>query len=115
MLLRYLKVASLVGLGVAAGAAPVLAAPPHMMETQSVLVRFGDVDLSSTAGAEQLYRRLERAARDVCSEDDWSTRRKLWLQQGIEECKARAIDDAVARVNSPALTDLHLLRESENG
>ena len=64
----------------------------------SKTVRFKDLDLSTTVGAQTLYERIKSAASDVCSEQDYMFVRK---------CRARAVADAVAGVNSPLLSNVH--------
>ena len=61
-------------------------------------VRFRDLDLSTTVGAQTLYERIKTAARNVCSEEDYMF---------IRKCRARAVADAVAGVNSPLLSNVH--------
>jgi UrcA family protein len=48
-------------------AVPALAAEP---QSETVAVRYTDLDLTSEAGREQLDNRLERAAREVCGMDE---------------------------------------------
>jgi UrcA family protein len=64
-------------------------------------VRFKDLDLSTTVGAQTLYERITSAARDVCSEQDYMF---------IRKCRARAVADAVAGVNNPLLSNVHRSR-----
>lgn len=60
----------------AALAAALLAAPAIAAEDQaqrSVEVRYSDLDLTTTEGADELDRRLAKAAKSVCRFDDVST------------------------------------------
>ena len=70
-------------------------APPQ------VVVKFGDLDVSTAQGAETLYRRVHRAAVDVCS-------RMYVLEQAYQlhknACLQQVIADAVIKVNRPALS-----------
>lgn len=67
---------------------------------RTVHVRYEDLNLSSQAGSERLYRRITNAAREACSEPDprdlagWSAARK---------CESLAVAKAVADLNSPQL------------
>jgi UrcA family protein len=89
--------------------APAFAQPPSEV---AKTVRYSDLDLSTPAGIRTLYDRIQGAAWRVCQE--------LVPAQngpsGIENAKCRhtLVDDAVAEVNKPALTGLHLGRSSEN-
>jgi UrcA family protein len=68
----------------------------------SVIVRYGDLDLSSPAGVRSLYERIQHAAWRVCLRSDPNAR-------GIEsmKCRQAAVGAAVGKVNRPALTALH--------
>jgi UrcA family protein len=66
----------------------------------SSIVNFRDLDLSTPEGANALYRRIRRAATDVC-----------WLDTGADDpaktvvylCIRRAVTNAVIKINKPAL------------
>ena len=125
MSLRYLKILSLAALS--AAALPVLAAAPDPVaapdnDTQasvqtSVQVPLNDVNLSSGAGAEKVYRRLERAAEDACG-DDWPVRHDLFRQSDVRQCELQAVRGAVAQIDQPTLTavyDRHAPRAGGGG
>jgi|SRR5579864_2551623 len=67
---------------------------------RTVHVRYEDLNLSSQAGSERLYRRIANAAREACGEPDprdlagWSAARK---------CESLAVAKAVSDLNSPQL------------
>ncbi|HEY6643186.1 UrcA family protein [Povalibacter sp.] len=61
-------------------------------------------DLSKQAHADQLYSRLQRAARTVCGSRE---ARELKIRQLNEECYATALANAVTDVNDAKLTALH--------
>ena len=87
----------------AANSRPVL----HMRqgaESRSVTVRYGDLDLSRTAGAQTLYVRLTSAARTVCAP---SPTRDLAAHRDWNRCFSEALDDAVTETGSHALAALH--------
>jgi UrcA family protein len=72
-------------------------------EPASIKVRFGDLDLSTTTGAQTLYRRIAAAASEVCGyEGRGLTEVAVW-----NSCYRGAIADAVTKVNSPLLTAVH--------
>jgi UrcA family protein len=71
----------------------------------SVKVSYADLNLSTLAGADALYRRIERAARTVCGSDDMRERLGHW--RAWRNCYDSAIANAVAKVNSPLLSAVH--------
>ncbi|HVP34540.1 MAG TPA: UrcA family protein [Steroidobacteraceae bacterium] len=66
------------------------------------IVKFGDLDLTRPAGAQELYRRITHAARDVC-ETVSSGGSAIAIANGL--CIDRAVADAVATIDSPLLTE----------
>jgi UrcA family protein len=82
-----------------------VAAADDAAETRSVTVRYGDLNLSSETGVEQLYDRIRAAARDVCG----SPREMMPLQvrQQRTQCANVAVAAAVKQVNNRILTAMH--------
>jgi UrcA family protein len=70
-------------------------APPQ------VVVKFADLDVSTSQGAAALYRRIHSAAVDVCSR---IYDRELAYRLHKDVCLQAAIGDAVIKVNRPALS-----------
>ncbi len=70
----------------------------------SKTVFYGDLNVSSPAGAKALYSRIKSAARQVCpgSGESGIT---AWTNRNA--CIALAIDKAVSDVSSPLLSSLH--------
>ena len=68
-----------------------------------VRVTYADLDLSTPAGAQELYGRITRAAHIVCSdlEDEQIEHRESW-----QKCYDQAIGKAIDTINRPALTAL---------
>ena len=88
-----------------ASALAVLSANPALAgdPAKSIKVGYGDLDLSTQAGAATLYNRIRGAARQVCGyEGDSFADKAIW-----KSCFSGAIDNAVATVNNPRLTALH--------
>jgi UrcA family protein len=79
------------------------AAPP------SVSVRYDDLNLTTPAGVNTLYRRISAAARQVCP-DAYS--RDLAVVAAADRCQANAVAQAVRAVNSPQLALLHATHTS---
>jgi UrcA family protein len=94
------------------GSAQVLAAVPWVAswEPHSVTVRFGDLDIRTSAGAAALYHRIEAAARVTCGYDDHPLVRPPYT----ERCNSLAISAAVASVNSPLLSAIHAARRGSS-
>jgi UrcA family protein len=83
-------------------AAPVFAGDPT--EPQSVVVKYGDIDLTSERGAKALYTRLRAASRRVCSSLEG---RDLRMHELWKACYDRALTKAVVDLNVDSLTALH--------
>jgi UrcA family protein len=69
----------------------------------SKTVRYSDLDISNPEGAKALYHRIRAAARNVC---DRSIAGDPVLRAATQACVDTAIDNAVRKVDSPALTSL---------
>jgi len=80
------------------GSAAALAAPTAAGEVATKTVKFADLDISTAAGAESLYKRIVRAASVVCRDAGLSL---------VVKCRTRAIADAVSGVGSPLLISVH--------
>jgi UrcA family protein len=77
------------------------AAPAVAQETVSV--HYGDLDLSTTAGAQALGQRLEASVKAVCDRPDI---RDLKSMLAYEQCKDAAMNSAneqLARQGAPAV------------
>src|SRR5262249_37562202 len=90
-------------------AAATFLAPPAAraddMDTESVVVHFGDLDLSTSNGAHLLYSRLRNAAKSVCGDEFDAI--DLKERGDIIDCQRDAIEHAVEYVNRPQLTALY--------
>jgi len=67
-------------------------------------VSYADLDISKAAGAKALYRRIEAAARQVCAVEYTKDLDVAALNRG---CMKQAVDGAVERVDSAALSNLN--------
>lgn len=65
-----------------------------------VIVKYGDLDVSTSKGTTTLYSRIHGAADDVCSRMYHSTEA---YRRHKDECLQKVIADAVTKVNEPAL------------
>ena len=100
-----LTLTSLLGFGSALGAASCAQAG----EAPAVTVSYRDLNLSSPADVQTLYRRLKRAASTVCTQGSGELSRHL----AFSRCYNAALDSAVMAVRSPEL--LALDRAARNG
>ena len=73
---------------------------------KTTTVSFADLDLSKAAGAQTLYNRIKVAARRVCGPADRYTYGAP--NNAFRKCFVAAVADAVAQVDRPSLTALHL-------
>ena len=67
-------------------------------------VGFSDLDVSKIGGAKILYMRIRFAAEVLCESA------ATWGKKEGQACVRKAVNDAVARVNSPLLTRYSQLR-----
>lgn len=70
----------------------------------STTVKYGDLDLSTQAGARAVLGRIHRAASEVCGPAPFNPLDRRWE---YEPCVNKAIDGAVARLNSPTVTAMN--------
>jgi len=85
----------------AAGAQIVHGADPTDADRRHVVVHFSDLNPTSIEGATTLYRRLQSAAEDVCTQGHT---RDLATVSLVKACVSGAISAAVADINQPSLT-----------
>ena len=67
-------------------------------------VSYAGLDLTKPAGAEILYKRIRQAAFTVCGGYESPV---TWSYTYKSRCFKTAVDEAVAKVNSPLLSALH--------
>jgi UrcA family protein len=107
-LVKSILAAGFVALGCAAIGGTALASEPTATATTNgsvtYLVRYSDLDVSTTKGAKTLYLRISYAAETLCE----ST--ATWGKKEGEACVHKAVNDAVARVDAPLLSQYHQLR-----
>jgi UrcA family protein len=104
---KFILAAGLVALGGMAIGGTAVAQQPAAATTQwsvSSAVRYSDLDLSKMKGAETLYLRIRYAAETLCESA------ATWGKKEAEACVNKAVNDAVARVDAPLLTQYSQLR-----
>ncbi|HWH46783.1 MAG TPA: UrcA family protein [Burkholderiales bacterium] len=85
--------------------------PAPGTKTAHISVAYGDLDLDKLADARILYSRLEKAAKRACGPNPFMESRSdmmpVGLKQTYNECRARALGDAVARLDAPLLSRVY--------
>ncbi len=72
--------------------------------TNSVVVKYGDLNLGTKTGVATLHSRLNRAAQQVCGPVDI---RQLGLRERFDQCVADAVSEAVRTVGNSNLSLYH--------
>jgi UrcA family protein len=96
-------------LGTMVVAAPGAAAPPQ--ETVAISIDYTDLDLSTAAGVNALYRRIVAASRRVCPgmPPGFVT---VSLRNTVRTCREAAVEGAVAQIGSSRLAAVHAEQQS---
>ena len=81
-----------------------LAQDPSDASVRVMTVHYSDLNLATTAGAATLYTRIVGAAHYVCGEEGY--RNGVDIEHYWNACYQTAVNDAVAKVHSPLLTQL---------
>lgn len=95
-------------IGALAIAGQAAAATTRTHEFPSVVVRYDELRLNTTAGVAQLHARLRAAAKQVCGPSDT---RVLSLREAYQRCVNDALSQSVDSVGNSNLTRYHLYRE----
>jgi UrcA family protein len=113
-LAKFIVAASFIALGATAlggnalaqqaNAAGTSAEPSAARWSVTYPVAYSDLDVSRLKGAKILYLRIRHAAEVLCESA------ATWGKKEGEACVHKSIDDAVARVDSPLLTQYYQLR-----
>jgi UrcA family protein len=88
--------------GIHADQRPAVAEVPRQLVTYPV--GYSDLDVTKLKGAKILYLRIHHAAEALCESA------ATWGKKEGKECVRKAVDDAVARVDAPLLTQYYELR-----
>jgi UrcA family protein len=92
--------------GTALASEPTTAATTNWSVTYPV--RYSDLDVSTTKGAKTLYLRIRYAAETLCESA------ATWGKKEGQACVNKAVNDAVARINAPVLTQYSQLRSKSD-
>jgi UrcA family protein len=107
-LVNFMLAAGFLSLGCAAIGANALASDSPAAATAAYPVGYSDLDISTTKGAKTLYLRIRYAAETLCESA------ATWGKKEGEACVHKAVNDAVARVNAPLLSQYHQLRSKSD-
>ena len=77
------------------------------IDMRQIRVSYGDLNLSHARGAERLYRRLQAAAAEVCRSPVGDP---ILARVRQKTCVNEATEAAVASVNEPELTKVHVAK-----
>ena len=107
-LAKFMVAAGFFAIGCAAIGGTALAQQPTAASTTNwsvaYPVRYSDLDVSTMKGATTLYLRIRYAAETLCESA------ATWGKKEGEACVHKAVNDAVARVDAPLLTQYSQLR-----
>jgi UrcA family protein len=105
---KFILAAGLFALGGSALGGTALAQEPTAAATTNDSVTypvgFSDLNVATIKGAKTLYLRIRYAAETLCENA------ATWGKKEGQACVRQAVDDAVARVDLPLLTQYHQLR-----
>src|SRR5262245_51258776 len=76
-------------------------------DVRKIEVGYSDLDLARTEHANTLYGRIQRAAHNVCASTVTPASRALMIER---KCVAKAVDEAVQRVDNPNLTAVYMAK-----
>jgi UrcA family protein len=96
-LLKFIVAAGFLSLAGAAIGGTALASPTAA-STVTYPVGYSDLDVSTAKGAKTLYLRIRYAAETVCESA------ATWGKKEGDACVNKAVNDAVARISAPRLT-----------
>jgi UrcA family protein len=103
-LVKAILAAGFLIFGCAAFGANALASDSPAAATVTYPVGYSDLDISTAKGAKTLYLRIRYAAETLCESA------ATWGKKEGEACVHKAVNDAVARVDAPLLSQYHQLR-----
>jgi len=74
----------------------------------SVIVRYADLDLNTSRGADRLLMRVQRAAGDVCGRN--AGLKTLAMRRAVSRCVDETVSAAVVRINHPDVSARYIER-----
>jgi UrcA family protein len=108
--LTFRRLFAAAAIGAFATSFTVAAHAAQSTDAPQVIVKYADLAVSTPQGAAALYQRIFAAALTVCRPlDDSSLSGKQWK----DACIHKAVADAVARVDQPALSAVYRAKNPE--
>ncbi len=107
-LVKTILAAGFLSLGCAAIGEDALASDSPAAATVTYPVGYSDLDISTAKGAKTLYLRIRYAAETLCEAA------ASWGKKEGEACVHKAVNDAVARVHAPLLSQYQQLRSKSD-
>ena|ERR1700676_5321509 len=107
-LVKFILAAGFLSLGCAAISGNALASDSPATARITYPVGYSDLDISTAKGAKTLYLRIRYAAETLCESA------ATWGKKEGDACVQKAVNDAVARVNAPLLTQYYALRSKRD-
>lgn len=90
----------------------VVSAAADSTDAPTLVVKYGDLNVSSPRGAAALYNRIAAAANEVCNSFSIDSR-NLVAQARLNACVHKAIRDAVTKVGQPELFAIYNAKNSQ--
>ncbi len=94
-------------------AAPAAQAAEMSPTSEGFLIRYAPSELDNSSDAENVYRKLKFAAREVCATG--ATLRSLSERVQSERCYQQVLASVIQKINRPMLTSLHQSKGSKVG
>jgi len=89
------------------GPAVVLAGTPSYIEDVKATVSYADLNLENEQGVRVLYRRLQRASREVCGVTSLRIAGSLSALRKPQQCYRETLSNAVDDIDNGDLTRIH--------
>jgi UrcA family protein len=107
-LLKAILTIGFLSFGCTAIGANALASDSPASATVTRPVGYSDLDVSTTKGAKTLYLRIRYAAETLCEGA------ATWGKKEGDACVHKAVNDAVARVDAPLLSQYHQVHDKSD-
>ena len=84
-----------------------MAAPDGRLNGTAMKVSYADLNIEKQEGAEILYQRLQKAAKQVCSGRTLTVKGSLTEAAARKSCIRDTLDEAVKQVNNQYVNKIH--------
>jgi len=89
------------------GPAVVLAGTPSYIEDAKATVSYADLNLENEESVRVLYRRLQRASKEVCGGGSLRHSRSIIMKSSRLQCYRETLSNAVDNIDNEDLTRIH--------